>query len=384
MWEAWVRLRPLGGDAPNGEGSGERGAGVSVQRGEWDEIVVEPIVRFDRTKLDPWLGVVVAIAVAVPVGIGLATTWVEAGVMAALGAFNLFLGVGGMPTRSRARATVLAWVLNAAGLGLGTVVVSLGGPILLEVAFGVAALSAVHVVPAGRWAAITAAVLFGMGVGLPGASLLAASQRVELILAGGAWAIGTSLLARWVRRLRSGTPGGVVRTQPRVLPGIDRNLGLIGSAVTGVAAAAAFGLGNALGLPRDYWTILTVVVVFQTGMLAAIATSTARLVGTLIGAVLGGVLTAVVAGPAAATLVISVLAGATLAVRPASSAVYAILLTPFVITVLNLSYPGGWDLAASRVLDTLLGAGCALVATELLCLLAPRASRGRSPSARSG
>jgi uncharacterized membrane protein YccC len=143
-----------------------------------------------------------------------------------------------------------------------------------------------------------------------------------------------------------------------------------------VAAVVAFALGDLLGLSRDYWTILTVAVVFQTGLLAAISSWSMRIVGTLAGAAIGELLAAALLGPVALTLIISALAGGTLAVRGASPSVYVALMTPLVIVLLSISFPSGWALTSGRVVDTLLGSACALAATAVL-LAATAAERLR-------
>lgn len=348
---------------------------------DWDRTIVEPIVQFDRACIDPVLGVTVAVAVAVPVALALFTPWTASAVMVALAAFNLFIGAGGLPSRSRARSTGLALGLNAAALAGGTAAGTLGGfALLVVVAVGIAALSSARLLPFGRWAGVSSAALFAIGVGLPGETVTLATDRVGLALIGGLWAIAIGATVAWLRRPSSrprATP-----SPPAVAASPARSVALAAS-VTGVAAAFAFGVGGLLGLPRDYWTILTVVVVFQTGILAAISNSMVRIVGTLVGAILGGALAAVVTGPVALAVLIGGLAGGTMALRPASPSIYVALLTPFVIVLLSISYPSSWALAGGRVADTLVGSACALAATAVLWL-ATRLDRFAGRPSRAG
>lgn len=332
---------------------------------EMEEVVVQPLTQFDPRRIDPTLGITAAIVIALPVAVAVYSGFANAGVMAALGAFNLFLGAGGFPTRDRRRATWLALVFNAVGLATGTLVATLGSWLLVAVAIGIGTLSLLRLIPGSRWVAATSAVLFAVGVGVPGASFAAASDRFLLALLGGAWAIAASACVVW--SLARGSSGrDRVSDEPTETP-LPRMWTIgIAAVAAGVAAAVALAAANALGLPRDYWTMVTVVVVFQTGVTAAISSSAVRVVGTIVGAAIGGLVATLVSGSVALTAIIGALAGGTLAVRPASPSIYVVLLTPFVIVLLSITYPSGWALAEDRVIDTLVGAGCALAATVVL------------------
>lgn len=362
------------------EGAGQGGAGRvgSATQFDWDRVVLEPIEQFDRSRIDPVLGVTVAVAIALPVALAVTTDLTAAAVIFALGAFNVFLGTGGLPSRNRARSAGLSWGLNAAGLGLGTLVSTLGFAQLPAIALGIAAFSSARLLSFGRWPAITSAGLFAIGVGLPNASIPIAGDRFLLALLGGIWALALGAAIAWARPRVSRPPTTQLPAPPPA--GLSFSSVLVAAAATGIASALSYAAANALGLPHDYWTMLTVVVVFQTGILAAISSSVVRVVGTTVGALVGGALAAILVGPVGLTVVVAALAGVTMAIRPASPSVYVALLTPFVIVLLSISFPSGWTLAEGRVLDTLVGSGFALAATAVLWLTTREVHRG-TPSA---
>ncbi len=337
------------------------------------KILFAPLVEFDRRRVEWSAGLVAAAVISVPIVLALTTPYTSFGVLAALGAFNVLLGEGVGEVATRRRHARWALALNALGIALGTLAV-LAGPLqLVAVAVAIGGLQLANLLPGARSVALTACALAAIGIGLPDPSVAGALVRALVVVIGGAWGLGGSELGvrlqrRWATASRGPAAGLAVHP-------IDRHEVARAALAVGVAAALAFGVGEWIGLPRDYWTVLTVVVVVQIHFLATVSSAVVRVSGTIVGAIAGAALSVTVVVPAALAGLIAAFSGLTLATRAASPSVYVIFLTPFVLLVLGIAYPNGWSLAASRVLDTLIGGAFALGASALLWLTTGRLLR---------
>jgi uncharacterized membrane protein YccC len=147
----------------------------------------------------------------------------------------------------------------------------------------------------------------------------------------------------------------------------------------GIVVAAGTGLGRILGLDHSYWVGLTAVAVLQANNVAFLLRRAAnRVAGTIIGVGLAGL---VFAGHPAVIAVVSVAVCAQFVSEVLIPVSYGLSVT--FITALALSI---YDLAASgagigtavgaRVLDTLIGAGLAIL---LRLVLWPGAAAARLP-----
>jgi uncharacterized membrane protein YccC len=126
-------------------------------------------------------------------------------------------------------------------------------------------------------------------------------------------------------------------------------------ACVGVAAVAS----EVLPLQRSYWVVLTVVIVMKPDLGSVFVRAVQRGAGTIIGAVLGAIILAAVPYGLWLLLPFAVLAALLPYGRSRNYGLFAILLTPLVVLLIDLLAPGGWQLALDRLIDTLLG--CAIV-----------------------
>jgi uncharacterized membrane protein YccC len=136
---------------------------------------------------------------------------------------------------------------------------------------------------------------------------------------------------------------------------------------TAVAAALAYLLARAFGLPQGYWAVITAMLVIQGSIGASLGLAIDRLVATLIGAAVGGALLALhIANEriALALLFLAIVALAYLATfRP------ALRLAPVTAVIVFISHPGDASplaSAADRVIEIAIGAVIALVTALLL------------------
>lgn len=143
-----------------------------------------------------------------------------------------------------------------------------------------------------------------------------------------------------------------------------------------VAAVLALALGEALGMSRSYWAVLTALIVTQASLGGSIKATADRLVGTVSGALYGAVVAVLVppAGPIGGVLS-TALAVAPLALLAGLSAGFRIAPVTAIIVLVSPLGPHGGVLASAfdRVVE--IGFGCLVGLACSLAVLPARASR---------
>jgi uncharacterized membrane protein YccC len=143
-----------------------------------------------------------------------------------------------------------------------------------------------------------------------------------------------------------------------------------------ITTAAAVWLAGALGLARDYWVTITVVVLLQpyTGMTTQRALQ--RLAGTLVGGALTALLGAWFHDPRAILVLAFVFSATCVALLPVNYAAFSVFVTPAFV-LLAEARAGDWHLARVRIVNTLLGGALALLGARVLW---PGSERTRLPT----
>jgi uncharacterized membrane protein YccC len=126
-----------------------------------------------------------------------------------------------------------------------------------------------------------------------------------------------------------------------------------------VCVGVAGVLSEVVPLQRSYWIVLTVAIVLKPDMGSVFARAVQRGLGTVVGAVLGAVIIIVVPYGPWLLLPFAVLAAMLPYGRSRNYGLLATFLTPLVVVLIDLLAPGGWWLAGSRLVDTVIG--CAIV-----------------------
>jgi uncharacterized membrane protein YccC len=119
---------------------------------------------------------------------------------------------------------------------------------------------------------------------------------------------------------------------------------------TGVAAV----ISEVLPLSRSYWFVLTVGIILKPDYGSVFARAVQRGVGTVIGAVLGAVILVVVPFGPWLLLPFGVLAALLPYGKARSFGLTAVFMTPLVVLLIDLLDVGGWHLAETRLIDTVL------------------------------
>ena len=133
----------------------------------------------------------------------------------------------------------------------------------------------------------------------------------------------------------------------------------------GVAAAVAVWISFALDITRGYWATITTLIVLQPYAGATIRKTLQRVGGSVLGGIIAAALAVVARTKLEIAAVMVPFTVGAVAVLPLNYGVFVLLLTP-VFVLLAEPHPGDWGVAGLRVVNTLLGGGIALAASQLL------------------
>jgi uncharacterized membrane protein YccC len=114
-------------------------------------------------------------------------------------------------------------------------------------------------------------------------------------------------------------------------------------------------------LQRSYWVVLTVAIVLKPDYGSVFARALQRGIGTIVGAVLGAAILAVVPYGPWLLLPFGLLAALLPDARARNFGLTATYLTPFVVLLVDLLHPVGWQLAEERLIDTVIGSAIVLL-----------------------
>jgi len=339
-----------------------------------DSGLVSRLVHLDTDRFDLRRGLPGAALVLIPLVVGFALGLAEASVLVTIGALNLLLVQSPSPATTRWKVLLVAAAGNTIAFGAGTLVGLAPRTVEIPlVAVGI-------VVPliatgAGEWesSGFMAAVMFSFAVGIPPTTLAGIGLRPAAVLLGGVWTLAMLSLVQVLRpayRTALAPPSQGASNAPKTpFPRLA-----VHSCVTASAVVVGLLIGIALGLPRDYWIMLTVLVALRLDLSSTFGYAAARILGTVAGAGVAFAVTISTADPWLLFPILAVTAVLCLATRGVNYALYAVWITLTVILLLNLVYSGGPSLAIARVIDTLIGGSLALIAAVALAAT----SRGRA------
>lgn len=129
--------------------------------------------------------------------------------------------------------------------------------------------------------------------------------------------------------------------------------------------ALAVLLYLALNPDHGYWITLTVLVILKPDFGGTVERAYYRVLGTVVGGIIGAALAATIHFDPLIYLLMAILGLVAFAQLPNNYGLFVILLTPFVILLIDLSQPGNWEVALLRILYTIIGGIMALVASYL-------------------
>lgn len=324
-------------------------------------------------------GLLNAALVVTPLAVGYLLGLLEATVLVAIGALNVLLVEWPFPAPTSGKVLVVATGSNAMAFAVGTAVGLL--PRWFEIPLiALCLFVALWGTRFADWENVSffAGVMFVFAVGVPPTTTIGVLLRPAAVLLGGAWAI--SALA-FLSVLRSRQSPDFFAPLPGRTPHPTGTPATVHSAVLAATATVGLVIGLSLGLPRDYWIMLTVLVALRLDVALTLSYTAARIVGTVAGAAIAFVLTSLTSDPWVLLPILLATTFASFASRSVNYVVYSIGITLTVIVLLNLVYSGGPALAVARVIDTVIGGSLALVVAVVLASLVHRSERSAARAA---
>jgi Fusaric acid resistance protein-like len=266
---------------------------------------------------------------------------------------------------------LVACFAEAASFGLGTLVATTSH-ILSPILLGIAVFAALIAWASTKWAAVGTftAIIFAIGVGLPGYSIQSAGLRTLFSLIGMLWAllgieIQRFVLSHRIQQLSESESAASEQQQQQQQPPTPRLAALRSALMIGIASAVGYTIGLVLGLPRDFWIIITIIVAVRpNGSLTIIFTSM-MIIGTIAGALIAGVVLHETTNLYLLLVLLFSFAVMVFATARVNVILTQIFLVPFIIILLNIYYPGEWYLSFIRILDVAIGGAIAVAMVYL-------------------
>lgn len=144
-----------------------------------------------------------------------------------------------------------------------------------------------------------------------------------------------------------------------------------------IVATLAEVIASRLQIPTGYWITLTAVVALKPNYGGTSQTTSERVLGTVFGGIIGIAIVTLIHNTWIIGGCLLLLIMLAVAVRPLSFSLFAMLLTPAIILLLNVTSHSGWQIGITRIADSLAGGLLALLGSYLLF---PRWERQQLPA----
>ncbi|EQD47653.1 membrane protein, partial [mine drainage metagenome] len=219
-----------------------------------------------------------------PLGFGVLLGQLGPSVLVSIGALNVLLILLTTEPDRWWKVLGVAAIVNAAaftaGAALGMVSILMAVPLA---GLAILTIEVLSYRTARPELMIVVSACFVIGLGLRTGRSVFLPGVFGSFLLGGAWAlILVALSARWHRD----RPDAFPPTEPlgEALLGRVGRAHWISAFATGVAISIGLAVGVVLRLPRDYWVLLTTIVVMRSSLTATLERMGSRVVGTILGA----------------------------------------------------------------------------------------------------
>ncbi|MGB6674323.1 MAG: FUSC family protein [Candidatus Nitrosopolaris sp.] len=323
------------------------------------------IRRLDKSAFNLTVGLRAAAFVIVPIIIGFAIQQ-PALLFASLGTVFLTFTERFIPTMP-SRMLLLVCCTEAAAFGVGTLTATTGhllSPLLLGIGVFVALFAWSYT----KWAAVGmfTAIVFAVGVGLPGYSIQSAGLRTFFSLIGTLWAMLGIEIHRFVmsHRIQLSGPASTVAAigEKQSMPRLEA---LRSALIIGIASALGYTIGLVLGLPRDFWIVITIILAIRPNPNLTITFVSMMVMGTIAGSIIAAVITLETSNHYLLLALLFSFVAVLLAVIGVNVILIQIFLVPFIIILLSIYYPGQWYISLFRILDVAIGGAIAVAMVYL-------------------
>jgi fusaric acid resistance family protein len=323
----------------------------------WMNRFLKDIRSLDKSAFSLTVGLRAAAFVIAPLIVGFAIKQPDL-LLASLGANVLTNTERVLPTIP-SRILLVACFTEAASFGLGTLVATTSH-LLSPLLRGIAIFAALIAWASTKWAAVGTftAIIFAIGVGLPGYSIQSAGLRTLFSLIGMLWALLGIEIQRFVLSHRIQQASQSESSASEQQPPTPRLAALRSALMIGIASAIGYTIGLVLGLPRDFWAVLTIIVAIRPSPSLTISFTSMMIVGTIIGALENS-------NPYLRLALLFSFAVMVFATMRVNVILTQIFLVPFIIILLNIYYPGEWYLSFIRILDVVIGGAIAVAMVYL-------------------
>jgi uncharacterized membrane protein YccC len=139
----------------------------------------------------------------------------------------------------------------------------------------------------------------------------------------------------------------------------------------GIASALGYTIGLVLGLPRDFWAVVTIIIAIRPNISATTTFTSMMVIGTIVGALIA-LIALITLDNSNLSLRLALLfsfAVMVFATMKVNVILTQIFLVPVIIILLNIYYPGEWYLSFIRILDVAIGGAIAVAMVYLLSAL---------------
>lgn len=331
------------------------------------------LTRVDRTAFSMKIGLRAGMFVSAPLLLGILTGQKEL-VYSTLGAWFLTNAGGPRNSPTPLKLVLVGCFALPLAFGLGTIAGTTGSLAILLIGLGTFLSMWMGGRPELAPVSAFAAIFFAVGVGLPGGSIAIAGTRLLFSLIGALWGL-LGMELRYLSLRRKSLESEVVTSLKENLTEarfaelkslMERSDVIKQAMVVGIASALGIGVGLALGLPRDFWIVVTIILALRPSIPATVKLSSMIVVGTIIGALIAASLTFEIVNDYLLWIILLVFSVAFYSTRGMNLGLSQIFMTPFIIVLLNILYPGQWELAGVRILDVAIGGAVAVLTAGFL------------------
>ena len=292
---------------------------------------------------------------------------------------GLMVGLGGLYVAllDKPGATLRMLLLGTLAVAVSALGGSLAGgsspfvvvPLMFVIAFALGMCAVFGPVVSNLGYIVT--LVFAVGQGLP-APLRGGLEHLAEFAVGGVWAILLTLLLWRVRQQLGDSVAGDDRETTALHDHMTLKSPFLTHALRlAVASSLAVALFRGFHLAHGYWLVLTVLVIVKPVYADTRRRVFERVFGSIIGGLVAIVLALLIRNIVVLDLLLVLFAGLAFSHSPRNYALYTLFLTPFVVLMINIAVPGDWQVALTRIYETI---GGGALAWTVALLLRPRES----------
>lgn len=316
---------------------------------EAEKKFVGDIAKLDKTSFDIVTGLRAGAFVVVPLLFAPLSGYTGAA-FAALGGMWL-TNTESPKSKTSIRVLLVACLTESAAVGLGTLAGSHRFILPILAGAGIFLSMLLHGNPKWTRVGTFTAITFAVGVGLPGLPYAAVGRAFYSLVGTTLALLGIALQRAFVER-KIANKGEQLPSEKsfHFHPDAIRNALMIG-----IASALGFWIGIVLGLPRDFWVAVTIILTVQPSLNSTLEFTLRMVLGTFAGAVIGSLVILGWNDFYFQLAILSIFAVIMFAVRGVNIGLVQIFLAPFIIILLDLVYGGKANFAEARVIDVSIG-----------------------------